>query len=347
MKLTDFNYHLPQHMIAQSPASPRDSSKLMVLDNNGIYHRRFHDLPDFLKPGDLLILNESRVIPARLPGTKITGGKVEVLLVKRLGENRYECLVKGRLKEGGIINFDNGINGTVIEKVASHTGYRYNITFHCNGNLEDHLQEIGIMPLPPYIKEHLDDGERYQTVYSNNKGSIAAPTAGLHFTPELLARIRETGAKLVCITLHVGIGTFMPVSADNVEEHIMESEYYIIDQAAADRINETIANKGRIIVVGTTSVRALESATWKNGTILPSEGYSEIFIHPPHEFSTPMSALITNFHLPKSTLLMLVSAFIGKATIMNAYQEAINNDYQFYSFGDAMLIMSNHEVKHV
>ena len=347
MKVTDFDFHLPQHLIAQSPASPRDSSKLMILDNNGISHERFHDLPDLLKPGDLLVLNESRVIPARLLGTKITGGKVEVLLVKRFKENRYECLVKGRIKEGGIINFDNGITGTVLEKVASDTGFRYNLTFQCNGTLEDHLQEIGIMPLPPYIKEHLDDDESYQTVYSNNKGSIAAPTAGLHFTQELLARIRDRGAKLACITLHVGIGTFMPVRAENVEEHTMESEYFIIDQVAADLINETTMNKGRIIVVGTTSVRALESATWKNGNILPSEGYSEIFIYPPHEFNIPISALITNFHLPKSTLLMLVSAFIGKETIMNAYQEAINNVYRFYSFGDAMLIMSNHEVKHV
>lgn len=320
---------------------------MMVLDDNGISHRKFHDLPDFLKPAELLVLNESRVIPARLLGKKITGGKVEILLVKRLGENCYECLVKGRMEEGGIINFDNGIIGTIMEKVASHTGYRYNLTFQCNGNLEDHLQEIGIMPLPPYIKEHLDDGERYQTVYSTNQGSIAAPTAGLHFTPELLAKIKDLGVKLACITLHVGIGTFMPVRAENVEEHRMESEYFVIDQQAADLINETIANKGRIIVVGTTSVRALESATWKNGNILPSEGFSEIFIYPPHEFNTPMSALITNFHLPKSTLLMLVSAFIGKETIMNAYQEAINNDYRFYSFGDAMLIMSNNEVKHV
>lgn len=363
MKLSDFDYQLPKEMIAQHPVEPRDSSRLMVLDGNGIEHMKFSDLPGLLRPGDLLVMNNSRVIPARIYGTKDTGGKIEVLLVRRLEDKYYECLVRGKIKPGSDIQFCSAVTGTVkdtvngtakgtvkgtvIERIDTYAGYRYNIKFQCNGAFESCLQNIGAMPVPPYIKEQLDDNERYQTIYSRHEGSIAAPTAGLHFTPGMLARLKDMGVKLVCITLHVGVGTFMPVRCEEVEEHIMESEYYIIDRAAADAINGAILQEGRIIVVGTTSVRSLESAAWENGRILPSEGWSNSFIYPPYKFKTPMSGLITNFHLPGSTLLMLVSAYAGKDTIMNAYMEAIDTGYRFYSFGDAMLILNNNEGKHV
>ena len=371
MKLSDFDYQLPKEMIAQHPVEPRDSSRLMVLDGKGIEHMKFSDLPGLLRQGDLLVMNNSRVIPARIYGTKDTGGKLEVLLVRRLEDKYYECLVRGKIKPGSDIQFHNAVTGTVkdmakatvkgtvkdtvkgvvkgtvIERIDTHTGYRYNIRFQCDGAFESHLEDIGAMPVPPYIKEQLDDNERYQTIYSRHEGSIAAPTAGLHFTSGMLARLKEMGVGLVFITLHVGVGTFMPVRCEDVEEHIMEPEYYIIDRAAADAINRTILQEGRIIVVGTTSVRSLESAAWEDGRILPSEGWSNSFIYPPYKFKTPMSGLITNFHLPKSTLLMLVSAYAGKDTIMNAYKEAIDTGYRFYSFGDAMFLLSNNEDKHV
>jgi S-adenosylmethionine:tRNA ribosyltransferase-isomerase len=351
MKLSDFDYQLPKEMIAQHPVEPRDSSRLMILDEKGIEHMKFSDLPGLLRPGDLLVMNNSRVIPARIYGTKDTGGKIEVLLVRRLEDKYYECLVRGKIKPGSDIQFSSAVTGTVkgtvIERIDTHTGYRYNIRFHCDGAFESRLQNIGAMPVPPYIKEQLDDNERYQTIYSRHEGSIAAPTAGLHFTSGMLARLKDMGVGLVFITLHVGVGTFMPVRCEEVEKHIMESEYYIIDRAAADAISGTILREGRIIVVGTTSVRSLESAAWEDGRILPSEGWSNSFIYPPYKFKTPISGLITNFHLPKSTLLMLVSAYAGKETIMNAYMEAIDTGYRFYSFGDAMFILNNNEGKHV
>jgi len=302
MKLSDFDYQLPKEMIAQHPVEPRDSSRLMVLDEKSIEHMKFSDLPGLLRQGDLLIMNNSRVIPARIYGTKDTGGKIEVLLVRRLEDKYYECLVRGKIKPGSDIQFRSAVTstvkdmvnctvnntandtaedtvkgtvkGTVIERIDTHTGYRYNIRFQCNGAFEFHLQNIGAMPVPPYIKEQLDDNERYQTIYSRHEGSIAAPTAGLHFTSGMLSRLEEMGVRLVFITLHVGVGTFMPVRCEEVEEHIMESEYYIIDQAAADAINGTILREGRIIVIGTTSVRSLESASWADGRILQSEGWS-------------------------------------------------------------------------
>ena len=364
MKLSDFDYQLPKEMIAQHPVEPRDSSRLMILDGMGIEHMKFSDLPQLLHPGDLLVMNNSRVIPARIYGTKDTGGKIEVLLVRRLEDKYYECLVRGKIKPGSDIQFISAVTGTVtdtlmgtvkgtakdtvkgtvIERIDTHTGHRYNIKFQCDGAFESRLQNIGAMPVPPYIKEQLDDNERYQTIYSRHEGSIAAPTAGLHFTSGMLSRLKDMGVRLVFITLHVGVGTFMPVRCEEVEEHIMESEYYIIDRAAADAINETILQEGRIIVVGTTSVRSLESAAWENGRILPSEGWSNSFIYPPYKFKTPMSGLITNFHLPKSTLLMLVSAYAGKDTIMNAYREAIDARYRFYSFGDAMFIFKKMKI---
>lgn len=301
MKLSEFDYQLPKEMIAQHPVEPRDSSRLMVLDKKGIEHMKFVDLPRLLRPGDLLVMNNSRVIPARIYGTKDTGGKIEVLLVRRLEDKYYECLVRGKIKPSSDIQFhsavtgtvngkkkekENGIvkdtvKGTVIEQIDTHTGYRYNIRFQCDGAFESRLENIGVMPVPPYIKEQLDDNERYQTIYSRHEGSIAAPTAGLHFTSGMLARLEEMGVGLAFITLHVGNGTFMPVRSENVDKHIMEPEYYIIDRAAADAINGTILQEGRIIVVGTTSVRSLESATWEDGRILPSEGWSNSFIYPP------------------------------------------------------------------
>jgi S-adenosylmethionine:tRNA ribosyltransferase-isomerase len=347
MRLSDFNYNLPRHLIAQNPVDPRDSSGLMILHENGIDHRIFHDLPEFLRPDDLLILNHSRVIPARLTGIKETGGKVEVLLVRQLEKKYYECLIKGRIKTGGSIQFDNIITAIVRQRVDSASGYRYNLKFECEGTLESHLLQIGFMPVPPYIKKPLSNSEQYQTVYSRHEGSIAAPTAGLHFTPQLLATIKAKGVRIVFITLHVGIGTFMPVRVEDIEDHIMESEYYVIDRSAANVINGTIDCNGRIIVVGTTTVRALESACWKKGHIQSSEGWSDIFIFPPYSFKTPINGLITNFHLPGSTLLMLVSAYAGKEIIMDAYQKAIAQRYRFYSFGDAMLIFNKQAKTHV
>ncbi|MCD4843841.1 MAG: tRNA preQ1(34) S-adenosylmethionine ribosyltransferase-isomerase QueA [Methanosarcinales archaeon] len=347
MRLSDFDYHLPKHMIAQQPAYPRDSSGLMIIDKHTIYHRSFHELPEFLRFGDLIIANESRVIPARLRGNKDTGGKVEVLLVKQQKENNYECLIKGRVKNGQTIHFNHEITCTIRERVDTNTGYRYNIRFNCEDTLKSHLHEIGIMPVPPYIKEPIKNSTQYQTVYSSQEGSIAAPTAGLHFTDTLLNTIKSVGVGLAFIILHVGVGTFMPVRVEMVEDHVMEPEYYIINKAAADAINNVIASGGRLIVVGTTTVRALESACWQDGMIQPSEGWSEKFIYPPYKFKTPIGALITNFHLPKSTLLMLVSAYAGRQIMLDAYQKAIDKGYRFYSFGDAMLIMNREEEIHV
>ncbi|KAF5411219.1 MAG: S-adenosylmethionine:tRNA ribosyltransferase-isomerase [Candidatus Methanocomedens sp.] len=344
MKLSDFDYHLPKDMIAQKPADPRDSSKLMVLDEDERYHHTFRDLPRFLRPGDLLVLNDSRVIPARLYGTKETGGRVEVLLVKRLDDKYYECLVRGKVKAGAKLNF-NTISGTVKERVDTQTGYRYNISFQCDGDMNSCLCKEGVMPVPPYIKEHLEDGERYQTIYSRDEGSIAAPTAGLHFTSQLLDTIKQMGVRKAFVTLHVGVGTFMPVRAEDVEEHSMESEYFTIDEDTVRAINDTIEDGGRIIVVGTTTVRALESARWLDGKIAPSRGWSEIFIHPPYQFKTPLSGLITNFHLPKSTLIMLISAYAGRDAVLAAYSEAIDKGYRFYSFGDAMFILDNKRIE--
>jgi len=347
MRLSDFDYHLPKHMIAQQPAYPRDSSGLMIIDKHTRYHRSFRELPEFLRSGDLIIVNESKVIPARLRGNKDTGGKVEVLLVKQQKENNYECLIKGRVKNGQTIHFNHEITCTVRERVDTNTGYRYNIRFNCEDTLKSHLHEIGIMPVPPYIKEPIKNSMQYQTVYSSQEGSIAAPTAGLHFTDTLLNTIKSAGVGLAFIILHVGVGTFMPVRVEMVEDHVMEPEYYIINKAAADAINNVIASGGRLIVVGTTTVRALESARWQDGMIQPSEGWSEKFIYPPYMFKTPIGALITNFHLPGSTLLMLVSAYAGKEVMLDAYQKAIDKGYRFYSFGDAMLIMNRQEEIHV
>ena len=332
MKLTDFDYHLPNELIAQNPIEPRDSSRLMVLGEE-ITHRHFSDIIDYFEEGDTLVLNESKVVPAKLKGNKSTGGRVEALVVSKSGAG-YECLIQGKnIREGTKLIFGE-LEAEVLEVMKNTGTGKYIVDFKCKGNLEDILEKIGEAPLPPYIKEKLDDNNRYQTVYSKEKGSIAAPTAGLHFTERLLGRIRDKGVNIAYVTLHVGIGTFMPVKTDEIEQHVMEPEFYSITQENADIINET---KGKTIVCGTTTVKALESSS-VDGKIVPKHEFSTLFIHPPYRFKSGIDALLTNFHLPKSTLLMLISSFAGKERVFAAYNEAISNSYRFYSFGDAMLI---------
>jgi S-adenosylmethionine:tRNA ribosyltransferase-isomerase len=332
MKLCDFDYHLPSELIAQSPIEPRDSSRLMVLGKD-IEHRYFADIIDYFEEGDTLVLNDSRVIPAKLSGKKSTGGHVEALMISKSGAG-YECLIRGKnIHEGTNLHFGE-LKATILEVIKNENASRYLVEFNCNGNLNDILEKIGEAPLPPYIKKKLDDRNRYQTVYSKEKGSIAAPTAGLHFTNELLDRIKDRGASIAYVTLHVGIGTFSPVKAEDIEYHTMEPEYVTINARNAEMINGT---SGKLIAAGTTTVKALESSC-VDGKISAKEGFSRLFIYPPYTFKSKIDAIITNFHLPKSTLLMLVSAFAGRERLMAAYNEAISHSYRFYSFGDAMLV---------
>ncbi len=329
MKLCDFDYNLPKELIAQSPVEPRDASRLMVLGEK-IDHRYFEDIIEYLEDGDMLVLNDSRVIPAKLSGRKSTGGRVEVLVVSENGAG-YECLIRGKNIHEGTKLFFGELEATILEVRKNESSSRYIVEFN-HENLNDVLERIGDAPLPPYIKKKLDDKNRYQTVYSKEKGSIAAPTAGLHFTNELLNKISDKGVNIAYVTLHVGIGTFAPVR--NVENYRMEPEYFSISEENANMINET---GGKIIAVGTTTVKALESSC-VNGAIAAKEGLSELFIYPPYEFSSRIDGMITNFHLPKSTLFMLASAFAGRERLMAAYNAAISRSYRFYSFGDAMLI---------
>jgi len=332
MKLSDFDYHLQKELIAQSPVEPRDSSRLMIV-GSGIEHQLFSDIPDHFEKGDTLVLNDSRVIPAKLIGKKSTGGQIEALVVSK-SDNVYECLIRGKnVREGTKLDFGE-LEATVLQILQRPNTNRYLVNFNCNGNLPDILERIGDAPLPPYIKQKLNDKNRYQTVYSREKGSIAAPTAGLHFTDALLEMISEKGVNIAYVTLHVSIGTFTPVKANNIEEHIMEPEYISIRKENADIINAT---KGKLVAAGTTTVKALESSCI-DGKIVENDGFSQLFIYPPYEFKSKIDAMITNFHLPKSTLLMLVGAFAGKERLMSAYNEAILRSYRFYSFGDAMLI---------
>jgi len=332
MKLSDFDYHLPKELIAQSPIEPRDASRLMVLGKT-LEHRYFSDIIDFLEHGDTLVLNDSRVIPAKLKGKKNTGGNVEVLVVSKAGAG-YECLIQGKnIHEGTMFHFGE-LEATVLEVKRNDMGARYVVEFNCNGNLNEILEKVGEAPLPPYIKQQLEDRERYQTVYAKENGSIAAPTAGLHFTDALIDRIRKKGVNLAYVTLHVSPGTFTPVKAENIEEHIMEPECVSISQENADIINCT---EGRLIAAGTTTAKALESSC-VGAMIIAKEESSRLFIYPPYRFRSRIDALITNFHLPKSTLLMLVSAFAGRERLLRAYSVAISNSYRFYSFGDAMLV---------
>ena len=340
MKTSDFYYDLPQELIAQTPLERRDSSRLLVLHktDGAIEHRHFFDILDYLHEGDCLVMNDSRVIPARLLGKRVpSGGAVEVLLLTDKGDGIWECLVKpGRkLHEGAEISFGDGALTATVKEVLE-TGNRL-VQFHYEGIFLEILERLGKMPLPPYIKEELQDGERYQTVYSKVNGSAAAPTAGLHFTKELLAKIAAKGVKLAYVTLHVGLGTFRPVKAEEITEHHMHSEFCMISRETAELLNETKRNHGRIVCVGTTSCRTLESLAEKDGTFSEKSAWTDIFIYPGYHFKA-MDALITNFHLPESTLIMLVSAFAGYDHVMNAYQEAVQNRYRFFSFGDAMLI---------
>ena len=340
MHINDFDYELPQELIAQDPLEQRDSSRLLILDKKTgeRTHRIFHDIIDYLHEGDCLVINNTKVIPARLIGEREgTGGKVEVLLLKRKTDNVWETLVKPgkKARPGMRLSFGGGLLHAEVQEVVDE-GNRL-IRFEYEGIFEEILDQLGQMPLPPYITHQLKDKNRYQTVYAKYEGSAAAPTAGLHFTEELLQKIQEKGVKIARVTLHVGLGTFRPVKVDDVTQHHMHTEFYHVSQEAADIINETKKQGGRVICVGTTSCRTIESAADGQGVVQATEGDTDIFIYPGYQFKV-LDCLITNFHLPESTLLMLVSALAGKENIMAAYKEAVEMKYRFFSFGDAMFI---------
>jgi S-adenosylmethionine:tRNA ribosyltransferase-isomerase len=339
LKTSDFDYYLPEELIAQTPLERRDSSRLLTLDKltgkTGHYH--FYDLPNFLRPGDCLVLNDSRVLPARLIGHRPTGGVCEVLLLVDRGDNRWECLVRpGRkLRPGAEIIFGTGQLKAQVEKELED-GKRL-VHFSYQGIFLEILEQLGKMPLPPYIKAELQDQERYQTVYSKVLGSAAAPTAGLHFTPELLENIQNMGVKVCYVTLHVGLGTFRPVKVEEIQDHEMHAEFCMISKETAETINQTKREGGRVICVGTTSCRTIESFANEDGTLSERSGWTNIFIYPGYHFKV-LDGLITNFHLPQSTLVMLVSALAGREHVLAAYEEAVEKRYRFFSFGDAMLI---------
>lgn len=339
MKKSDFSFDLPEELIAQTPMEQRDASRLLCLDKQtgAVEHRHFYDLPDLLREGDCLVLNNSRVLPARLIGIRPTGGAVELVLLRDLGGNRWECLSRpgGKTKPGQRILFGEGELQAVVEETVS--GGNRIVRFDYEGIFLEVLERLGRMPLPPYIRQELKDPERYQTVYSKELGSAAAPTAGLHFTKELLETVRNKGVLTEFVTLHVGLGTFRPVKEEEIEDHEMHSEYCIIPPETADAVNRTRKNGGRIIAVGTTSCRTLESFAKEDGTLEASSGWTNIFIYPGYRFKC-IDALITNFHLPESTLIMLVSALAGRENILNAYRIAVSEKYRFFSFGDAMMI---------
>ena len=342
MKTSDFYYELPQELIAQTPIEPRDHSRLMQVDRNSgaVTHRHFYDLPDLLEEGDLLVVNDSKVLPARLYGQKTdTGAKAEFLLLEQKENDCWEVLVKPgrRLREGAKVSFGDGL--LTAEIVAVKPDGNRIARFSCEGSIFSALEQIGEMPLPHYITEKLTDKDRYQTVYARELGSAAAPTAGLHFTPALMDRLRAKGVNFGYVTLHVGLGTFRPVKAKEITDHHMHSEHYELPPETAELINRTKAAGRRVIAVGTTSCRTLESvASFHDGSIVPAEGYTDIFIYPGYQFKV-LDGLITNFHLPESTLIMLVSAFMGYEHTMVAYREAVKERYRFYSFGDSMMIL--------
>ena len=341
MKTSDFYYELPKELIAQTPVEPRDSSRLLVLnkENGQIEHKHFYDIIDYLNPGDLLVCNDSRVLPARIFGIKDnTGARVEFLLLKQVGTNRWETLCKPgkKAREGTKFTFGEGILRATVVQVKDD-GNRV-VDFECEDNFFATLDKIGQMPLPPYITEELKDKERYQTVYSHELGSAAAPTAGLHFTKELMKKIKSKGVGIAYVTLHVGLGTFRPVKVDDVTKHKMHSEHWELSADAADRLNAAKSAGKRVICVGTTSVRVLESAVSDDGTFKASHGETSIFIYPPYKFKA-VDGLITNFHLPESTLIMLVSAFCGREETLKVYNEAVKERYRFFSFGDCCLFL--------
>ena len=340
MNISEFDYNLPEELIAQTPIKERDHSRLLVLDKNtGEYEdRHFSNIKEYLRKGDCLVINNTKVIPARLIGhKKDTGAVIEVLLLKRITGDTWECLVKPgkKMKPGARVVFGDGLLETEVLETTEE-GNRI-IKFFYEGIFEEILDKLGQMPLPPYITHELKDKNRYQTVYAKYDGSAAAPTAGLHFTKELLKEIEEMGVNIASVTLHVGLGTFRPVKVDNILEHHMHSEFYVVEKEEADKINKARENGGRIIAVGTTSSRTLESVTDENGVVIPGSGDTSIFIYPGYKFKA-VDCLITNFHLPESTLMMLVSALAGRDNIMNAYKHAVEEEYRFFSFGDAMFI---------
>lgn len=340
MKTEDFDYDLPKELIAQTPLDRRDEARLMVLDRNKetIEHKKFYDIIDYLNPGDALVINDTKVIPARIIGEKIdTGAVIELLLLKNIEEDLWECLSKPqkRLKVGTIISFGDGRLKAEVKEIKEEGITIVNLIY--DGILMEILDYLGTMPLPPYIHEKLDNKDMYQTVYAKDYGSAAAPTAGLHFTKELLDKIKDKGINIVRVTLHVGLGTFRPVMESDIKKHIMHSEHFIMSKETADILNKTKENNKRIIAVGTTSVRVLESVLEDNDKFVPIEKDTSIFIYPGYKFKG-VDAIITNFHLPKSTLVMLVSAFAGKDYILKAYKEAVDDKYRFFSFGDAMFI---------
>ncbi len=339
MKKSDFFYNLPEELIAQTPSAQRDASRLLLLEKNTgeVSHAHFFDLPGFLRPGDLLVMNDSRVLPARLIGHRPTGGVIETVLLKDKGDDVWECLTKpGRKsKPGTLISYGDGsLTAEVVGEVA---GGNKLLKFHYDGIFLEVLERLGKMPLPPYIHEELEDGERYQTVYSKVPGSAAAPTAGLHFTPELMEKLKAMGVGIAFVTLHVGLGTFRPVKADDIEDHEMHSEFCMVPPETAAAVTETKRKGGRVIAVGTTSCRTLESYANADGTLEETSGWTSIFIYPGYRFKC-VDALITNFHLPESTLVMLVSALAGRENVLNAYEIAVQERYRFFSFGDAMFI---------
>ena len=339
MEKSDFFFNLPEELIAQTPLEQRDASRLLHLDKKTgeIEHRHFYELPQYLHKGDCLVLNNTRVLPARLLGCRQSGGGVELVLLRDLGEGRWECLSRpGRkTKPGTLLQFGDGELTATVEAVAE--GGNRIVQFHYTGIFLEVLERLGKMPLPPYIKEELQDGERYQTVYSRELGSAAAPTAGLHFTPELLEQIEQMGVKLCYVTLHVGLGTFRPVKEEKIEDHEMHSEFCMIPPETAETINAVKKNCGRVIAVGTTSCRTLESFAEEDGTVAAGSRWTDIFIYPGYRFKC-IDALITNFHLPESTLIMLVSALAGRENVLRAYETAVKERYRFFSFGDAMFI---------
>lgn len=341
MKVEDFDFHLPEHLIAQTPLLDRTASRLLVVNpfSTELEHHQFGHIVDELQAGDCLVLNDTRVLPARLMGIKSdTGANIEILLLKQTNDDEWETLVKPakRVKIGTVVSFGEGLLTAECVGELDHGGRIFK--FNYEGIFYEILEQLGEMPLPPYIREKLDDQDRYQTVYAKERGSAAAPTAGLHFTNELLDEIRAKGVEVVFVTLHVGLGTFRPVSVDSIEDHDMHSEFYSVTEETAEIINRTKANGGKVIAVGTTSTRTLETvATKHNGKIVAEHGWTNIFIYPGYEYKA-IDGLITNFHLPKSTLVMLVSALAGRETILHAYEEAVNEEYRFFSFGDAMFI---------
>lgn len=336
MKKSDFNYNLPEELIAQTPIEPRDMSRMLTyhMDTKQVENNHFYDLPKYLKKGDILVINNTKVIPARLFGYTPNGGKLEVLLLKRIDLNHFEALVKPgkKFRMGSQVTFSDELSAVVVGNLEDIGGRI--LEFKFEGVLEDILDRIGQMPLPPYIHEKLKDKDRYQTVYAKDKGSSAAPTAGLHFTPELLEKIKDLGVEILAVTLNVGLGTFRPVKEDDIEKHPMHSEYYSISQEVADKIAKAKQEKRRIIAVGTTSVRVLEATYQKFGKLCEFHGDTDIFIYPPYEFKV-VDCLITNFHLPESTLVMLVSALIGREETLKLYNYAVEEKYRFFSFGDS------------